>query len=67
MHCCCCGIILTRDKLQKRAGISQFLLLSLRPKLVTLCEFRGGWRWSVLGLLWAPILQLVTTQENIFP
>lgn len=67
MHCCCCGIILTRDKLQKRAVISQFLLLSLRPKLVTLCEFRGGWRWSVLGLLWAPILQLVTTQENIFP
>lgn len=66
MHCCCCDIILTRNKLQERAGTSQFLLLSFRPKLVTQCEFKGGWRWSVLSLLWAPIVQLVATQENLF-
>lgn len=56
----------TKNKLQERASSSQSLLLSFRPKLVTLCEFKGGWKWSVLGLLQAPVLQLVATQESLF-
>lgn len=52
---CCHGLILTRIEWQKRPGSSQFLLSSLRPKLVIQWEFKGGSSWSVLGLMQATV------------
>lgn len=73
MHCCCYGIILTRNKLQERASSSQFLLLSFRPKLVTLNskEVGSGQCWVCCRppfYNWWPLKEIFFTEKTIpFP